>query len=236
MAILLGARPGGRGGFAVSALFWTGRLPARLIHSRSVSGVQAVLEEIMGVVGEWGELTVAAIDAPLTWSGSENGERAVDVALRKLAPSWAPRGWFRAPNALPGAVAIQGPALAWALAVEAKRGLLPEHRIVETHPRASLARTLRDLRQPVLDYRDKKVSEERRRQALEQIVTRFVDAGVIAKEVEGPHSPEELEGLVCAIVALAVGVESTGLVSRELEGAEIRPVGTRPVVLLEALP
>ena len=38
----------------------------------------------------------------------------------------------RSPNALPGAVGVQGPALTWAMAVEAKQGGLPKHTTIET--------------------------------------------------------------------------------------------------------
>jgi predicted nuclease with RNAse H fold len=236
MAILLGVRPGGRDGFAVSALYWAGALPSRLILARSFSGVDAVRHAIMGVVGEWGEMTAAAIDAPLTWSGSANGERAADEALRQSVPAWAPRTWFRSPNALPGAVGIQGPALAWSLALEAKRDMLPEHRIFETHARASLARLGRDLSTAVRGYRDKKVPEAARARHRHRIIERLADTGVVQVEAEPPDSAEQVEALICAVTALAYCFPETGVLVHEIEGGEIRPVGKRPVVILSALP
>lgn len=236
MAILLGVRPGGRDGFAVSALFWTGRLPGRLIASHSFSGVRSVLHNILGIVGEWGALDAVAIDAPLTWSGSENGERPADAALRDLTPPWVPRTWFRPPNALPGAVAIQGPALAWVLALEAKRGNLPPHTVVETHSRGSLSRIARDLPASVVGYRDRALDEAARQTHRLSLVNRFVDAGIVSLEIPPPQTPEELESLVCAVTAMAVAFPECGLTVHELEGGDIRPVGTRSVALLSALP
>ncbi|MCB0063664.1 MAG: DUF429 domain-containing protein [Caldilineaceae bacterium] len=236
MAILVGMHPGGRNSFAISALFWTGRLPALLIGSRAYSGVNAVLYDIMSVFGEWGELTAAAIASPLTWSGTPDGRRDCDRALKELVPAWAPSNWLRAPNVLPGSVGIQGPALAWSLAVEAKQGNLPKHQIYETHPRLSLGRFARDLREPLCGYRQRSITKDERTKYVTRLVDRLVDPGIIRIETDTPQIPEELEALVCATTALAVAFPQCGLITREMSGGDIRPVGRRSVILLEALP
>ncbi len=237
MPILLGIRPGGRDGFAVVGLYTpTGKLPGRLISSESLSGVRAVLDSILGLVGEWGELNAAAIDAPLTWSGTPTGRRRADALLQGEVPSWAPNSWFRSPNAVPGAIAVQGPALAWALAVEAKRGNLPRHDIYECHPRASLARTTRDMREAVLGYRNSKLPAKTRRAHLDRLVGRFVDAGVLMIETEPPTTAPELEAMICAITAHGIAFPDTGYVTHLIAGGEIRPVGRRMIAVLDGLP
>jgi len=236
MAILMGVHPGGRGGFAVCGIFWTGRLPGRVIVSRALSGVQAVLNEIIGVAGEWGELDTMAIDAPLSWSPTPTGRRSADDELAKRVPAWAPKSWFRPPNALSGAVAVQGPALTWALAREGKLGTLPMPAIYETHPRCSMARTLRDMRVAILGYYARSLDETQRRAHVASLVRRLIDAGIITLEVEAPATAEELEALVAAITALAITYPATGLVTHEIEGGPIRPVGSRTIAVLDALP
>lgn len=235
MPILLGIRPGGRDGFAVVALFWTGRPPVQMIAAHTLSGVQAVTNEIMGVVGEWGELTAATVDAPLTWSGTPTGRREADDKLRALVPSWVPKTWFRSPNALPGAVAVQGPAVTWALAVEAKRGNIPVHKLLECHSRASLARTVPELKASVLGYRSPKLSRGTRQRHVERLLRHLSESGNVKFEVNPPKNAEELEALVCAMTALAIAFPESGLVAHEVPGSEIRPVGRRNIAILDAL-
>ncbi len=236
MPILIGAHPGGRNSFAVTALFWTGRLPCMVVGVRSYSGVDAVCKDIMGVFGEWGEMTAAGIDAPLTWSGTPNGWRACDLALKELTPEWAPKTWNRAPNALPGTVGVQGPALTWAMAAEAKRGTLPEHQVYETNPRLSLARINPDNRAAVLGYRKRETAAPARKKHVEKLAERFSDAGVVKYEVNPPATADELDALVSAVSALAVAFPECGVLARTLEGGEIRPVGKRSLVILDGLP
>src|SRR5687768_1079421 len=103
MAIVFGVHPGGKNAFALAALYYSGRLPASLVATRSVSSVAEAKDYLVGVVGEWGDqLSVVAVNAPLTWSGGASGWRPSDLALRKRLPDWAPRTWYRAPTALPG--------------------------------------------------------------------------------------------------------------------------------------
>ncbi len=236
MAILLGVRPGGRNSFAVAALYWNGKLPGRLVMMQSHSGVQAVLDGIIGLVGEWGDLTTISIDAPLSWTGSATGWRPCDEAIRQMLPLGAPRNWVRSPNALPGAVGIQGPALTWALAVEAKAGNIPKHTTVETHARVGMARALRQARVDVLNYRQRALKTAERLTHIERLTHQFIDAGTIALEGSAPQTPEELDALVSAIVSMALAFPHTGLVTHAYAGGAIRPVGSRQVVLLDALP
>jgi hypothetical protein len=236
MPILLGVRPGGRDGFAVAAIFTEGRLPGRLILSDTLSGVRAVLDRILGVIGEWGELTAAAIDAPLSWSGSPTGRREGDELLQNLVPDWVPKNWFPSPNAMQGAVAIQGPALAWAMAAEAKQKNLPTHEIYETHPRASLARTLRTEREAILAYRDRDIPTADRTAHVRRILGCLLDAGVLVIETSTPETPVELEATVCAVTAMAVAFPNAGFAVHELGGGEIRPVGRRQIIVLGGLP
>ena len=236
MPILVGAHPGGRNSFAVSALFWTGRLPAMLIGSRAYSGVDAVLNDIMGTFGEWGELSAAAIDSPLTWSGSPNGWRECDRELKRYIPQWVPRTWHRSPNALPGAIGIQGPALTWSLAVEAKRGNIPVHTVVEAHSRISMARVMPEMRKSSLSYSRRDLTVATRRKHVARLVEHLVDSGALKIELEPPSSPEQLDALMCALTALSAHAPDSGLVSHTFEGGEIRPVGTRKLVILDALP
>lgn len=236
MAILIGVDPGGRNSFAVSALFWSGRLPAMHIGCRSYSGVDAVLRDISSVFGEWGELSAVAISAPLTWSGAPSGWRDCDLALRDRLPSWAPATWLRAPNTQPGAVVVQGPALAWALAREIKGGVLPSHPVVETHPLVSLARTMPDLKDSILGYRRRNVAARSRQKHTRRLIDRFVDAGIMKLESDVPTTAAELHASVAAIVALGCAFPDSGLVTHESKGGEIRPVGMRKLVILDALP
>jgi hypothetical protein len=236
MPILIGAHPGGKNSFAVCALFWPGKLPAMLVGVRSYSGVDAVLKDIVGVFGEWGDLTAAGIAAPLSWSGTPNGWRECDLELKKLVPEWAPKSWSRSPNALPGTIGVQGPALTWGMAYETKRGLLPEHKVFECVPRVSLSRIAPEERAAVVGYRNKDVGGAAKKKHVEKLVERFVDSGVVKLEVNAPVIPEELDALVAAVSVLAVTHDETGILTRTLDGGEIRPVGKRQLVILDALP
>ena len=236
MAIVIGVNPGGRNAFATAALYWNKRLPASLINVESFSCVDEAMTRIIGVVGEWGELAAVAVDAPLTWSGSLNGVRPCDVLVKKRVPAWAPRTWHKSPTSLSGNIAMQGPALAWSLAHEIKTGALPQHTLIETNPKVSLALALAGLKESVLGYSASKSSAASKLEHVEQLVTHFVDAGILKLEVAGPRTGDGLEALVCALVALAVTAPEAGLVTQELAGGDIRPLGARKVVLLEALP
>lgn len=236
MAILLGVRPGGRNSFAVAALFWTGRLPGRLVLIKSHSGVQAVLNTIIGLVGEWGELTTVAVDAPLSWTGSATGWRPCDEAIRQLVPAGLPRTWVRSPNALPGAVGIQGTALTWTLALEAKEGNIPLHTAVETNARISMARCLRQAHGAISAYRHRATKAPARSLHVQSLTSQLVDAGTIVLEGSPPRSVEELDAVVSAVVAMAVAFPECGLVTHSFAGGNIRPVGSRSVVVLDALP
>jgi hypothetical protein len=236
MAIVFGAHPGGKNAFALTTLFYQGRLPASLVVARSVSSVEEAKNHVIGVVGEWGEVGVLAMNAPLSWSGTLGGWRDCDLALKKKLPEWAPRTWYRSPNALPGAQGVQGPALAWALADEVRRHQLPQHQLIETHAKLSLTHVAKDRKDDLLKLWGRS-SKEARLGHVERLVEHFIDAGIIRLEVtEPPRSVEMLESLVAAVTALAVAAPDTGLVTQTLEGGELRPAGKRQVVVLEALP
>lgn len=236
MSVLIGVHPGGKAKFAVCGLFWNGKLPATVFHSRSHSGVDDVLSDIVGMVGEWSSLDAIAIDAPLSWSGSPSGWRGCDLQVRRSLPAWLPKVWVRPPNTLPGAIAVQGPALTWALAREVKLGQIPEHTVVETNPRLSLAYAVSDLRHAVLGYRARGESEAAVAGHIADLTRRFVDTGVVRVETDPPRTPEELDALVCALVALAKHEPDSGLLIGEWMGGDIRPVGRRQVAILRALP
>lgn len=236
MSVLIGVHPGGRMKFAVCALFWNGRLPVSLFRARSYSGVDDVLADIVGVQGEWGSLAGIAIDAPLTWSGAPSGWRACDLNLRQTLPSWVPKTWIRPPTTIPGATAVQGPALGWALAQEIKNGQLPEHGLVETNPRLSLASIASDLREAVLGYRGRDATPESTAAHIKRLVERLEETGIIRIEEEPPKTPDELDALACAVVALARAYPETGLVLGEWQGGDIRPIGRRQVAILRGLP
>ncbi len=232
----MGIDPGGKNRFAASTLYYNGRLPASLIASKVHSGVDDVLADVVGQTGEWSELTAVAIAAPLTWSGVPSGWRNCDVVARRLLPDWVPKSWWRPPNVLSGAVAVQGPALAWALAREIKGGVLPQHKTFETHPRASLALVACDLRAAILGYQRREATAAEQRKHVARIVEHFVDAGIVRIETKPPVTGDELQGLICALTALGACAPETGLVVHELEGGDIRPVGKRSLALLKALP
>ena len=234
--ILIGVSPGGRNKFATTALFFSGRLPASIVFTRVQSGVDDVLGSVVGIVGEWGELSAVAVAAPLTWSGVPSGWRACDRTMRKLFPAWMPKTWWRPPNLLPGSVAVQGPALAWALAREIKAGILPQHHLYETHPRASLALVAGDLKASILGYRQAGTTAPQKRKHIARLLETFRDAGAVKTEVEPPHTADELDALICAVTALGAVAPESGLVVHELEGGEIRPVGKRALAILKALP
>lgn len=236
MAIMVGVQPGGKGNFAVCSLYWTGKLPAIVFESRSYAGVDEVLVDIMGVSGEWGNLTQAAVAAPLTWSGSPSGWRKCDKALRREIPGWAPETWLRAPNSLSGAFTVQGPALVWAMAKEAKLNQLPPHGVVETHPRLCLAHIASDLSAAVLGYRDKELTAPQRAAHVKTLLQRVTEPGIVRIDAEPPQSSDELDALICAMVALGVAVPECGLVLNEIPGGDIRPVGKRTVNILQAFP
>jgi hypothetical protein len=233
MALVFGASPGARGGLGLAAIYWSGRPPASLIMATRLGTADEALGRLVGTVGEWGELSAVAVAAPLTWSGGPRGRRAVDAALRKRLPSWAPRTWVRPPLAMPSAVVLQGAALTWGLANEIREGLLPHHTVIEAHPRLALARVFADRRDSVLGSLAAKDSPEMHVGAL---VTALAEAGVLRLEAEAPRTSIELEAVVAALAALGVAVPDAGLVTQELSGGEVRPLGKRPVVLLEALP
>jgi predicted nuclease with RNAse H fold len=236
MAILVGVQPGGRGNFAVCALYWNGKLPAIAVKARSYSGVDEVLAAILGITGEWDALNMVAIASPLSWSGTQSGWRKCDKLMLKQLPKWAPRNWLRAPNSLPGNVSVQGPALTWAMAKEAKLGMLPAHGVVETNPRICLAQVAADLQTEILDYRRREVDVELRRKHVKTLVQRLIEPGLLRIEQDPPKSADELDALVCAMVAFGAAVPEAGLVMQELAGGDIRPVGKRVVTLLQAFP
>ena len=236
MAIIIGVQPGGKGKFSVCSLYWNGRLPAIAFKARSYSGVDEVLADIVGVSGEWGELNSVAIAAPLSWSGTPSGWRKCDRQLRKVLPDWVPSTWIRAPNSLPGALSVQGPALTWALAREAKMGTIPAHAVVETHPRACLVHVARDLKTAVLNYRDPEVSLNTRKKHCARLLERITEPGMVRIDAEAPKSADELDALVCSLVALGCAYPETGLVIHELPGGDIRPVGKRSLCILQAFP
>jgi hypothetical protein len=236
MSVLIGVHPGGRMKFAVCALFWSGKLPVSVFRARSYSGVDDVLADIVGVQGEWGSLAGIAIDAPLTWSGAPSGWRACDLALRNGLPSWVPKTWIRPPTTIPGAISVQGPALGWALAQEIKNGQLPEHGLVETNPRLSLACIASDLRDAVLGYRSRDISDDEVAAHIKRLVGRLEETGIIRIDAEPPSTPDELDALACAVVALARAYPDSGLLLGEWQGGDIRPIGRRPVAILRGLP
>lgn len=236
MGVVMGAHPGGRRKFAVSALFYAESLPALMFRSQAYSGTDEVLTDIIGTYGEWGELAAVAIDAPLTWSGAPGGWRPCDLEMRDALPAWSPKSWIRAPSTVAGAVGVQGPALAWRLAQEVNNELLPSHRIVETHPRLGLARIAPDLRSAILGYREVKRKAADRRGDIESILTRMTETGLIRLEAEPPSTSAELEALICALVALAIAYPESGLVVQHLPGGEICPVGEHAVSLLCRVP
>ncbi len=186
MSVLIGVHPGGKAKFAVCALFWSGKPPVSVFRARSYSGVDDVLADIVGVHGEWGSLAGVAIDAPLTWSGAPSGWRSCDLALRQSLPSWVPKTWIRPPTTLPGAIAVQGPALGWALAQEIKSGALPEISLVETHPRLSLACVANDMQPDVLGYRGRDASPEQVATHIQRLANRFEETGVARIDQEPP--------------------------------------------------
>lgn len=237
MAVLVGVQPGGKGKFAVCAAYWSGQLPALVFNARAYSGVDEALANILGVASEWGDvLSMVAIAAPLTWSGSPSGWRKCDRQLRKSLPAWTPPAWFRAPNSLPGAISVQGPALTWGMAKEAKLGQLPPHGVVETHPRACLAHIAADLRPAVLGYRNRELAVPTRQKHIETLTARLTEAGIVKLDTGLPQSPDALDALVCAMVALGCAIPEAGLVMQEFAGGDVRPVGKRAVMILSAFP
>lgn len=237
MEIFLGAQPAGANHFAVAAVYWTGQWPLTLIHCRSYQGLQPILQEILGICGEWGPIGALAVAAPLTWSSSPGGWRHCDRQLIGQLPTWAPKTWVRAPNSLPGAVTVQGPALIWALAKEHKQGTIPAHEVIETHPRLCLANLFPQLQEPLLIYRERQRSLQDRQRALEIIIKSLTNTGLFRWQTEEPTSADELDAWVCALVACGQRAAATsGLVIQQWAGGEIRPVGRRQVALLRALP
>jgi predicted nuclease with RNAse H fold len=207
-----------------------------LFNYRVYSSVQEVLDDIVGVYGEWGDISGVAVDAPLTWAAAPGGVRESDIQLRALLPGWAPNTWVRAPNSQVGASVIQGPALVWAMAREAKLGTLPLPAFYEAHPRASLVRIAGDLRDAVLGYRNRKLAAAAQAKHVGTLVDRLVNPGILKLEVGKPKTSDELDALMCAMTALACGAPECGLVVRELPAEQIRPVGERSLMILDALP
>lgn len=236
MSVVMGVRPGGRSHFAISAIFFNGRLPATLFSSRVYSSVQEVFDNLVGVYGEWGEISGVAVNAPLTWAAGLGGVRACDQQLLAHLPKWYPRRWIRAPNAIAGATTIQGPAFVWAMAREAKRGTIEQPEFYETNARASLARMASDLRDSVKHYRERSISPKTRKRHVHKLIERLADPGLIVIETDQPESADELESLVCALTALGCAHPESGLVIREFPGEEIRPVGKRSLCVVDALP
>jgi hypothetical protein len=236
MAIVFGAHPGGKNAFALAGLYYNGRLPASLIVTRSFSSVGEAKNHIVGVVGEWGGLDVVGIDAPLSWSPDPSGVRACDVTLKKRLPGWAPRTWYKAAGSMPAAQSVQGPALAWALADEFKHQQLPQHQIVETPARLSLSIACQERKDDLLKLADRTAKDTRPKLAA-RLVEHFVESGVLRVEVDTPVATSEgIEAIMSAVTALAVAAPDIGLVTPPLDGGTLRPFGTRPVVVLEALP
>ncbi|MEM6533985.1 MAG: DUF429 domain-containing protein [Myxococcota bacterium] len=236
MAVVIGAHPGGKSRYTVCGLFYSGSLPALMFRLRSYSGTDEVLGDIVGTFGEWGELAAVAIDAPLTWSGTASGWRACDLELKQKLDPWIPKTWVRPPNALAGAVGVQGPALAWTLAQEIKSGQLPKHTLVETNPRLCLARIATEKREAILQYRNSKASAAERNGAVHALLGLLVESGVVQLEDTPPRDTAQLDALVSALVALGTAHPESGLIVNSVEGGEIVPVGRRPFNLLTALP
>ena len=236
MAIVFGVIPGRSGHFATAALYYDKGIKSSLVLSKTLMGVDDAIATIIGLVGEWGDLSAVAVAAPLTWSGAAHGWRSCDVELRERLPAWAPRSWLRPPNTLPGSVSVQGPALVWALANEIKNGQLPKHALVETWPRLSLALSCEEDVTSILGATNRGATAVGRRESVASLIKRFSQGGIIEVEIEPPNEPEEIEALIAALTALAVAVPTSGLITLELSGGAIRPVGDRPVVLLQGLP
>lgn len=236
MSVVVGVRPGGRNKFAVACLYWPGKLPASLVECRVYSGVDEVAGHIVGLTGEWGQIDSLALDAPLSWSGSTNGWRSCDLELKKFAPEWFPKTWLKPSNNLPGSQVVQGPALIWSLAKETKVGTIPKIEVIETHSRASLALTMRDKKEAILGYRQRGSKVAERLSQAHKLINRFIDTGILKMETDLPHSEDAFEALVCSVVALGVSHPESGLQTQMWMGGDIRPVGTRSLAVLSALP
>lgn len=233
MAVVFGVRPAPRVGISLVSLYWQSKLPATSILSMTVPSVAAAIDQIIGTVGEWGELSAVAIAAPLTWSSAPNGRREVDDILRKRLPRWASRSWLRPPASLSSAVTVQGAALALALASEIRQDQLPHHTVVECHPRLTLARLWPDASTSVVGYLRGTKENPRHVDAL---LTQFVDAGIVNLDDHRPHNAGELEALAAALTALGVAVPDVGFVVQQHVGGDLRPVGKRAIAMLAALP
>lgn len=122
----LGYDPGGLRNNGGAILFVDDGLPCGAIVT-SVDGVDELIDWFGQELGEVRPLGVG-IDAPLTWSGSASGWRAVDWALRVAFPL-VKQSVFST-NSAYGAVAVQGPLLAGKL-----RERHPEIEVNETHPK-----------------------------------------------------------------------------------------------------
>jgi len=236
MSLFIGVSPAARGGLSLATLFWNGQWPVSLLSVQRLGSVEDTVNRIVGMVGEWGELSAVGIDAPLTWSGAAGGWREVDGLVRKRLPPWAPRGWVRPPLALPSSVTVQGVALAWSLASEIRQGQLPRHSVIETRSRVSLAQLVPDLSLALTRYASPRVAAPTRQAHVTKIVERFVDAGLVRLELGDAIDGPGLEALIGGLTALGVAIPDAGLVVHELGGGSIRPVGRRPVALLVALP
>jgi hypothetical protein len=72
---------------------------------------------------------------------------------------------------------------------------------------------------------------------VQTLLAAFGSTGILRVESEVvPTTAQELDALVCAFTALGVAAPDSGIVINELQGGDLRPVGKRPVVVLEALP
>jgi len=234
MSIFFGATPGRKGQFGVAALYFKDQLPASVLRLRAVACVDDALREIIAVAGEWSEMSAVGVAAPLSWDGSARGLRPCDHEILERLPTWAPRPWVRSAVALPGAVALQGPALAWALANEIKSGQLPKHAVFETLPRASLALLAPEHKSDLLLLSGRPTPAAHAK-AVARLLARLTDSNIVRFDVPPPTTLFALEAVVSALIALAVTSPALGLVTRELDGGNLRPLGARPVVLLEAL-
>ncbi|MBN1960914.1 MAG: DUF429 domain-containing protein [Deltaproteobacteria bacterium] len=234
MGVVFGIRPAPRVGISVVSLYWQAKLPAMSILATTVPSVTSAMSQIIGTVGEWGELSAIAIAAPLTWSGAKHGRRAIDNVLRQNLPRWASRTWVRLPLAQSSAVTVQGTAIALSLANEIRQGQLPHHAVVECNPRYSLAYLWPDFSQSVLEYlRGTKEDQNH----IEKLLQQFHDAGVVRYEEDHrPQNAGELEAFAAALTALGVAEPQMGLVVQQHAGGDIRPVGKRVVATLLALP
>lgn len=234
--MVLGIIPGRKGKFALCALFHKPDSPPSVVNMTSLTSVEHALQTVVGVVGEWTELSATVIAAPLSWSAACDGWRGCDLSLRKRMPAWVPRAWVRAPNAVLGTVSMQGPALALAMANEIRIGQLPRHRLLETNPRVSLALALPDAQNDIRACFAQAGSLDASAAAAKRICARLIDKRLLAFDVPQPTSPHEIEAIVAALTGLAHVSPDFGLPTAHWAGGDLRPLGKRPLVVLDAIP